>query len=165
MDDLGLVEADGGRGEGVVVGIASAADGQRADGLCGSAGVADRELLAAAVAVVSEAGCRPAIVERLLEGVEDGLRDEGVGKIPAGDAMGEGLKDGGAVGEALVGVDGSDVGDPRAVGGVAGEVALDRIPGRGSERPRADRDVVTGEWPGRGGGTRRRRRRRGRGWR
>jgi len=96
------------------------------------------------VAVVGEAGCRPGVVERPLEGRKDGLRDEGVGKISADDAMGEGLEDGGEVGEALVGVDEGDVGDPGAVGGVTGEAALERIGGYCPEQLPTEGDAVTG---------------------
>ncbi len=53
-------------------------------------------------------------------GVENGLRDEGVGEVPADDAAGEGIDDEGDVGEAYVGLDVRDVGDPEVIGGFSG---------------------------------------------
>ena len=54
-DHLGLVEADDRLGQGVVVGVAAAADRGLDAGLGEALGVADREVLDAAVAVVDEA--------------------------------------------------------------------------------------------------------------
>jgi hypothetical protein len=52
VDDLGIVEADHGLGEGVVVAVADAADGRLVAGLEQPLGVFDRDALGAAVAVV-----------------------------------------------------------------------------------------------------------------
>ena len=60
VDDLGLVEADDGLGQRVVIRVSHAAD-RGLDPRFGQAlGVADRQILTAAVAVMHDASMRPA---------------------------------------------------------------------------------------------------------
>ena len=72
MDDLGLVEAVDGLGQGVVIAVADTADRRLDAGLGEALGVLDRQVLAAAIAVMDEAAADwPAFVDRLLQGIED----------------------------------------------------------------------------------------------
>ncbi len=63
MDQLGLVEAVDGLGERVVIAVADAADRRLDAGLGQAFGVFDRDILAAAVAVVDQPAAmdRPAV--------------------------------------------------------------------------------------------------------
>ena len=72
MDDLGLVKTVDRFGQGVVIAVANTAD-RRLDTRLGEAfGILNRDVLAAAVAVVDQSAAMdwPPIVDRLLEGVE-----------------------------------------------------------------------------------------------
>ena len=73
MDDLGLVEAVDRLGQGVVVAVADAADRWLDPGLGETLGIFDRDILAAAIAVVNEPApmCRPAIMKGLFQRIED----------------------------------------------------------------------------------------------
>ena len=55
MDHLGLVEAVDGLGQGIVVAVADAADGWLDAGLGQALGVFDRDVLAAAIAMMDKA--------------------------------------------------------------------------------------------------------------
>ena len=72
-DDLGLVEAVGGLGQSVVVGIADASHGGLDAGVGETLGVFDSDILRPAVAMMNETTAFgwPAIVERLFQGVQD----------------------------------------------------------------------------------------------
>ena len=117
MDHLGLVEAVDCLGEGVVVGVADAADGRLDPGLGKPLGVFDRQILAAAVAVMDEAALmsRPAVMNGLFEGIED---EAGMGRPadpPADDPAREGVDHEGHIDEARPGRDIGEVGDPEPV--------------------------------------------------
>ncbi len=104
-----------GLGERVVVAVADAADRGLDAGLGEALGVADRDVLHAAVAVVDEAAALhgAAVVQRLLQGIED---EAGMGRArypPADDAPGEGVDDEGDVDEALPGRDVGEVRHPQ----------------------------------------------------
>ena len=72
-DHLGLVEAVDRLGQGVVIGIADAADRRLDAGLGQTLSVLYSNILRPAIAVVDEAAAlgRPAIMERLLQGIQD----------------------------------------------------------------------------------------------
>ena len=90
MDDLGLVEAVDGFGECVVVRVADAADGRLDTGFDETVGVADGEVLAAAVAVMDEAALGgSALVQRLFKRVQHEVGACRSGDAPANDAPGE----------------------------------------------------------------------------
>ena len=78
MDDLGLVEAVDRLGQGVVIAVADAADRWFDPGFGEPFGVANREILAAAIGVMDEAAAarRPTRAERLLQRIqhEAGMR-------------------------------------------------------------------------------------------
>ena len=69
----GLVEAVDRLGQSVVIAVVDAADGMFDPAFGEALGVADRNVLAAALAVKDEAAAlrRPPVVERLLERIED----------------------------------------------------------------------------------------------
>src|SRR5690349_14391770 len=72
-DHLGLEQADNGFGEGIIVGVADAAD-RWLNACCGqSLSVADRDVLAATVAMMHQALSMKGttLVERLFESIED----------------------------------------------------------------------------------------------
>ena len=73
MDDLGLIEVVDGLGQSVVIAVADAADRWFDPGFGEPFGVADREILAAAIGVMDEAAAarRPTCVERLLQRIQD----------------------------------------------------------------------------------------------
>ena len=76
MDYLRLVEAVDGLGQGIIIGISDAADG-RFNACFGKAlGVADGDVLRSPVAMMNQACLlnRPAVVEGLLQGVQDKVR-------------------------------------------------------------------------------------------
>ncbi len=76
LDELGLEQADDAFGEGVVIGIPDAPDRGVDAGLGEPLGVSDRQVLAAAVAVVDQLvslGRRP-LADGLVQGLEDGNR-------------------------------------------------------------------------------------------
>jgi len=74
MDDLGLVEAVDGLGQGVVIAVADTADRRLDAGLGEALRVLDRQVLAAAIAVMDEAAAVwPAFVNRLFQGIQDEL--------------------------------------------------------------------------------------------
>ena len=78
MDDLGFVKAVDRFGESIVIGVADAADGGLDASLSQALGVFDRDVLAAPVTVMDEAGARrrPPLMEGLLQGIqnEPGMR-------------------------------------------------------------------------------------------
>jgi hypothetical protein len=70
-DDLGLEQADHGRGEGVVETVADAADRRRDAGVGEAPGVGDRHIWHTAIAVMNEAALDGTTgVQGLLQGVE-----------------------------------------------------------------------------------------------
>jgi hypothetical protein len=92
MDYLRLVEAVDGLGQGIIVGISDAADG-RFNACFGKAlGVADGDVLRSPVAMMNQACLlnRPAVVEGLLQGVQDKVRMGAARRPPSDDPTGEG---------------------------------------------------------------------------
>src|SRR3712207_5821185 len=87
-DHLGLVEAVDRLGQGIVVGIADAADRRLDAGFGEPVGVLDGNVLSPAVGVMDEAAAfgRPAVVERLLQGVQNEPGVGGARHPPANDA-------------------------------------------------------------------------------
>src|SRR3712207_2922483 len=87
-DHLGLEQANDALGQRVVVGITDAADGGLDARDRQALGVPDAEILAPAVAVVYQATVlnRPAVVQRLLQGIEDKPRPRIARHPPADDA-------------------------------------------------------------------------------
>ena len=72
MDHLGLVETVDRLGESIVVAVADAADRRLDAGLGQALGVFDRDVLAAAVAVMHEPAAMdgPPVMQRLLQRIE-----------------------------------------------------------------------------------------------
>src|SRR3712207_2359773 len=106
-DHLGLVEAVDRLGQGVVIGIADAAD-RRFDASVGEPlGVFDGNILRPAVRMVDEAAAfgRTAVVERLLQGIHDKAGTGGARDPPADNPPGKRVNDEGDVDEALPGRD------------------------------------------------------------
>ena len=98
-DDLGLVKAVDGFGERVVIAVADSADGWFDASLNQAFGVFDRDILAAAVTVMDEPAAMdgPALVQGLLQRIED---EAGMGcpaDPPADDPPGEGVDDEGDI--------------------------------------------------------------------
>ena len=107
MDDLRLVEAIDRFGEGVVVGVAGAADGRLDPGFGETLGVLDRNILGAAIAVMNEVAAAggPPIMERLFEGAQDEVRMRRPTGSPADDPPRIGVDDEGDIDEAGPGRD------------------------------------------------------------
>ena len=73
MDQFGLVQAVDGPGQGAVVAVALATDGEFDAGFCQMLGVADGNVLGTPVGMRDRGGItlRLSGVERLLQGIED----------------------------------------------------------------------------------------------
>ena len=102
-DHLGLVEAVDRLGQGVVIGIADAAD-RRFDASVGETlGVLDSDILRPAIGMMNETAAfgRSAVVERLLQGIQDKAGVCGARYPPANDPPGKGFDDEGHIDEAL----------------------------------------------------------------
>src|SRR3954469_21102754 len=117
MNDLGLVETVDRLGESIVITVADAAhrrlDARLHQPLC----VLDRDVLAAAVAVMYEPAAmdRPPIMEGLLQRIEHEARMCCPGDTPAHDATGVGVDDEGDVDEARPGCNVGEVRDPEGI--------------------------------------------------
>ena len=116
-DHLGLEEPDHRLRQGIVVAVAEAADRRLDAGLGKPLGIADRDILTAAIAMVHQAVKEGApVVERLFQGIED---KAGLGRSrnpPADDAAGEGIDDEGNVDKPLPGRDIGEVRHPQRIG-------------------------------------------------
>src|SRR5690625_4857876 len=129
VNDLGFVEAVDCFGEGVVIGIADAADG-RFDACFGEAlAVSDTDILAAAVGVVNEPVTlsRPALMQRLLQCIENKAGMCRAAHPPANDPAGIGVDDEGHIDEALPGGYEREVAHPQAVRRRCLELPIDMI--------------------------------------
>jgi hypothetical protein len=129
MDHLGLVKAVDRLGQGVVIAVADTADRRLDPGLGQALGVLDRDVLAAAVAVVDEAAAMdgPPIMESLLQGIE---HEAGMGRPadpPANDIAGVDVDHEGDIDEPRPGRDVSEVRDPQHVRRRCMELAVDLI--------------------------------------
>jgi hypothetical protein len=84
-NDLGFEEADHALGQGVVVGIAPAADGRLDSRFGQSLGITNREVLNAPVAVVNKRAIRFGLplADRLLQSVQGQVAPQGAGDPPA----------------------------------------------------------------------------------
>ena len=92
MNDLGFVEAIHGFREGVIIGIADAADGWFDAGLDQALGVSDAHVLRPSVGVMDEVALGGlARVQSLLERIEHEIRPGMAGDPPADDAAGESI--------------------------------------------------------------------------
>src|SRR5687767_15915787 len=88
LNHLRLEEADDRFGHRIVIGIAATTDGRRDAGLGEARGVAHRQILRAAIAMMHEvldAGAA-SVVDRLLEGIEDEVRRQRSRDAPPYDA-------------------------------------------------------------------------------
>ncbi len=114
VDHFGLVEAVDGLGQSVVVTVADRADGWFDAGFGEALAVADRDVLAASVAVMNQAGLsnRPAILESLLQGIQDKVCMGGAGDPPSDDPPGEGVDHEGHVDKASPGGDIGEIRNP-----------------------------------------------------
>jgi hypothetical protein len=129
MDDLGFVEPVDRLGQSVVVAVADAADRGLDPGLGEALGVLDKHILRPAVAMMDEAAPmgRPAIVKRLLQGIED---EAGMGRpacSPANDPPSIGVDNEGDVDEPRLGRDVGEVRDPQHVRRWCVELAVEAI--------------------------------------
>ena len=111
MDDLGLVKAVDRLGQSVVVAVADAADRGLDPGLGEALGVLDGHVLRPAIAMMDEAAPMgwPAIVKRLLQGIEDEAGMSRPAGPPANDPPSIGVDDEGDVDEPCPGRDVSEV--------------------------------------------------------
>jgi hypothetical protein len=106
-DHLGLEQADNRLGEGVVGAVADAADGGLDAGIGQALGVADRDVLHAAIAMMHQAALTEGtpVMERLFQGIED---KAGLGRSrhpPTDDPPGEDVDHKGDIDEPLPGRD------------------------------------------------------------
>jgi hypothetical protein len=136
----GFVKAVDRLGQSIVIAVANAADRWLDAGFGEAFGVSDRDVLAAAIGVMDETAAvrRSAIVERLLERIED---EAGMGRAarpPAHDAPCERVDDERDVHEPRPGRDIGKVRDPEHVGRWRAELAVDVIT-RAWRRSVADR--------------------------
>src|SRR5664280_301785 len=147
-DEFGLEQAVERLGHGVVVGVAPAADGGDRAGLGQALGVADGDVLHAAIGVVHQRGDVVAVAsagpKAHLQGVEREVGAQRGGGLPADDAPAEHVEDERAVHPTGEGADVGQVGHPQAVLRGGGEVALHEVrpavrAGPGQRRPRAFR--------------------------
>lgn len=96
-------------------------------------GVADGEVLCAAIAMVDEtAEVALAPPEGHLQGVQGEARTQVAGSLPADDEAAEGVDDEGHVDEARPSAHVGQVGEPEAVRRLGGEVAADEVTGLGA---------------------------------
>lgn len=117
MDELGLVESVDDLSQGVVVVVALAAD-RRLDASRGQAlGVADTDVLRAAIAMVGRPAIAlwPAGIQSLLQGVKHEIGVHRGADALAHDPAGIGIDDEGHVQPALPGADVGEVGHPKLV--------------------------------------------------
>ena len=114
VDDLGLEQAVDSFGEGIVVGIADAADGRFDAGLHQALGVFDRDILAAPVAVMDETAAtyRASVVKSLFQGIEDETGMRRAAYPPADDTPGKCIDDKRHIYKALPGRDIGEVRHP-----------------------------------------------------
>ena len=132
VDQLDLVQPVNRLGEGIVVAVAARSDRAERLRLGGALGVADRQVLHAAITVVNEVGQRVTTGEDgHLEGIESQLGTE-VLDPPAHDRPPEDVDDKGGVDEPDARPDVSQIGHPQAVRRDGAEHPLDEI-----GRPRA----------------------------
>ena len=124
-----LEEPDDRFGEGVVVRIAAAADRRLDAGVGQALGVAHREILAAAIAVMHQVadGVVAAVVDRLLERIEHEVGPQRRRDAPADDAAREDVDDERDVDEAAPRRDVREVRDPELIRPRRGEVPVDQV--------------------------------------
>ena len=126
MDDLGLVEAVDGLGQGIVVAVANTADRRLDASFAQPLGISNGQVLRAAVTVMDKAhGLRRSpIVDRLLGGIQDetGLC-RGAG-APADDLARISVDDESDIDEPLLGRDVGEIADPQHVGRRNPELAI-----------------------------------------
>src|SRR6266542_2275584 len=125
---LRLEEPDHGFREGIVVRVAAAADRRLDARLDEPVGVAHREVLQAAVAMMDQGGfLLAALMHGLLQGIEDQVRAHRRGDPPADNASRIDIDDKGHVDEALPRRHVSKVRDPELIGPRRGEIPGDAI--------------------------------------
>ena len=118
MDDLGLVETVDRFGQGVVVAVADAADRRLDPGLGQALGVFDRDVLAAAIAVMDQAAAMdgPPVMEGLLQRIEHEAGVRRPAGPPADDPPSIGIDHEGDVDEPGPGRDIGEVRHPQPFG-------------------------------------------------
>jgi hypothetical protein len=129
MDRLGFVEAVDGLGEGIVVAVADAAD-RRLDARRGAPlGVFDRKVLHTAITMMDEAAAPdgPALVQGLLQRVQDEAGVRRAGDTPADNTPRKGVDEEGDIDEAGPGRDVGEVGHPQSVWTRRFELPIDAI--------------------------------------
>ena len=127
VNDFGLVQADDGLGQRVVVGIPDAAYRRLDAGLRQPLGVANRQMLRAPAAVMDDAlrpGSRP---QRLRQRVQDQFGVHRARHAPADDAAGEDIDHEGRVDEAGPGRRIGEVGHPQLIRPAGLELPVDAI--------------------------------------
>jgi hypothetical protein len=126
---LRLVEPDHRFGEGMVIGISTAAHGWRDAGVAEAVCGRHRQRLRAAVAVMNQRGCRvaAAIVNRLFERIEHEVRAQRGRDTPAHDPLGKDVDDEGHIDETAPRRDVREVRDPELIRTGRPELAVDEI--------------------------------------
>src|SRR5207253_9542218 len=146
MDELRLEQPNDRLGHGVVVGIADTAHRGLRTELSQALRVADRKVLAAAVAVVHHAMDSRTRPDRLLQSIENQLGVHRARRTPADDAAREHVDREGHVPEAGPGGDVGEVRDPQLVRPACMELPIDVIErSHGSNTSRTARSLTSGE--------------------
>ena len=91
MNHFGLVQPDDGFGQGVVVGVAGAADRAVNPRFLQTLGITNRQVLRAAVAVMDQAISISAGMKSLFQGIKHQVSTHAAGGTPAHDAVGKGI--------------------------------------------------------------------------
>jgi len=140
VDDLGLVEAVDGLGEGVVVAVADAADRRLHAGVGQALRVLQGQILHPPVAVVDQTATRkrPARMQGLVQSIKD-QRCLGPSRDPpADDVPREGVDDKGHIDETGSRGHIGEICHPQGIGSRRLELAIDMVVGRQLEWPAGD---------------------------
>src|SRR5215470_9722240 len=127
VNDLRLEQSDDRLREGVVVGIADAADRRLDPGFLQALCVTNREILAAPVAMMNHALDLRTSPQRLLKRIQDQVRMHRAGDTPADDAARKHIDDESHVDEPRPCRDVCEIGEPELIRPNGGELALDQI--------------------------------------
>ena len=129
LNHLRLEEPDHRFREGIVIGVATAADRRLDAGICQTLGVAHRQVLGAPIAVMDQVGDvgATAVVDRLFQGIKDTVGAQRRGHAPADDASRKDIHDEGHIHEAAPRGDVGEIRDPELVGARRGKPTIDQI--------------------------------------
>src|SRR6185312_656519 len=134
VNDFGLEEADHGFGQGVVVRVSATADRGFDARVEEPLGVADREILDAAIAVMHEPrfAIANALANGLLERIQRQVAPQGARDAPADDPPGKDVDDERDIDEAAPRGDVGEIRHPELIGRVAVKLRATKSSGRGA---------------------------------